>query len=75
MVHFAIVPINRQPDMGFWVKADTPEEARRLISLNVPGMEQATSTAFARCDEDQTYVPAYGVIVEGTGRTFTVKRR
>ncbi|CAH2397682.1 hypothetical protein MES5069_180038 [Mesorhizobium escarrei] len=74
-VHFLVVPVNRQPDMGFWLQADSPEEARRLVSLNVPQMEYATNEGYATCEQDQTHSPPYGVIVEGSGRTFTIKKR
>jgi hypothetical protein len=75
LVHFVVVPINRQPDMGFWIQADSPEEARRLVALNVPNMENAEHPSFAQCGEDQTYTPPYGVIIEGSGRTYTVEKR
>ena len=74
-VHFVVTPINRYPNEGFWVDAADPEEARRLVSLNVAGMEQAVSHAFAFCEPDQTYTPPFGVIFEGSGRTYTVEKR
>jgi len=74
-VQFVVVPINRQPDMGFWLQADSPEEARRLVSLNVPDMESAVDASFAYCATDQTHSPEYGAILEGARRTYTITRR
>ena len=74
-MHFIVVPIGRHPDMGFWLQAATPEEARRLVSLNVPHMEDAIHTSFATCAEDHIHSPGYGVIVGGSGRTYTITRR
>jgi hypothetical protein len=72
---FRVVPIGRNPKFGFWVRAETAEEARLLVSLNVPEMAAVTNPSLAACDPDQTYSPGHGVIIEGSGRTYTITRR
>jgi hypothetical protein len=72
---FVVVPVNRRSDMGFWVQADNADEARLLVSLNVPGMENAVNQLFASCERDDRYSPGYGTITGGTGRTYTIIRR
>jgi len=74
-MRFIVVPINARPEMGFWLQADSTEEARRLVSLNVPLMGRAVESNFATCEEDQVHLPGYGVIVGGSGRTYTITRR
>ena len=72
---FVVVPVNRQFDPGYWVQAADADEARLLVSLNVPGMEDAVSLMFASCERDDRYAPAFGAITGGTGRTYTITRR
>lgn len=74
-MHFLVVPLNRRSDMGFWVQANDADEARLLVSLNVPGMENAVSQMFASCEQDDRYSPGYGAITSGTGQTYTITRR
>jgi hypothetical protein len=74
-VNFVVVPIGRQPSFGFWLQADSAQEARRLVALNVPSMGSAGNPDLAECRPDQTYSPGYGAIVQGTGRTYTITRR
>jgi hypothetical protein len=74
-VHFVVVPIGRQLGFGFWLQANSAEEARRLVALNVPSMASAGNPDLAECRPDQTYSAGYGVIVQGTGRTYTITRR
>lgn len=72
---FVVVPTGRNPKFGFWLQADSAEEARRLVSLNVPEMSGVTNPSHAACGPDQTYSPGYGVIIEGSGRSYTITRR
>jgi hypothetical protein len=74
-MHFLVVPVNRRPGMGFWVQADDADEARLLVSLNVPGMENAVSLMFASCEQDDSYSPGYGTITGGAGQSYTITRR
>lgn len=74
-MNFVVVPIGRSPAAGFWLQAETSEEARKLVSLNVPDMGRVTEAGYAECRPDQTYSPMHGVIVEGYGRTYTITRR
>lgn len=74
-MNFIVVPINRGSDMGFWVQAHNAIEARLLVSLNIPGMAESISDAFASCEEDHRYSPEYGAITCGSGRTYTITRR
>jgi hypothetical protein len=61
--------------MGFWVQAADANEARLLVSLNVPGMSGAVNLAFASCERNDRYSPGFGAITGGDGRTYTVTRR
>ena len=72
---FIVAPINKLSDMGFWVQAADADEARLLVSLNVPGMESAENQLFARCEPDERYSPGHGAITGGNGRTYTITRR
>ena len=72
---FMVVPVNRRSDMGYWVQADSENQARLLVSLNVPGMEHAVSSIFADCEPDERFSPGYGAITGGSGQTFTITRR
>jgi hypothetical protein len=74
-VLFVVVPIGRQPKFGYWLQAENAEEARKLVSLNVPEMETVTNLGLAECGPDQTHSPGYGVIFAGSGRTYTITRR
>lgn len=65
---FIVVPVNGKSDMGFWVQADNANEARLLVSLNVPGRENAVSPIFASCDQDERFSPEYGAIIGGSGQ-------
>lgn len=72
---FVVVPVGRNPIFGFWVKAADAEEARRLVALNVPDMAEVTDPNHAQCGPDETYSPIHGVILEGSGRSYTITRR
>jgi len=74
-VHFVVVPIGRSLKFGFWLQAEDAEEARKLVSLNVPEMSGVTNPILAGCSLDQTYSPGYGSIIEGSGRSYTITRR
>ena len=72
---FVVVPVGRNPKFGFWLQAGDEEEARTLVSLNVPNMASVTNPAFAQCNPDDTHRPMHGLIFEGSGRSFTITRR
>jgi hypothetical protein len=72
---FVVVPVNRRSGMGFWVQAADPDEARLLVSLNVPGMESAVNQISASCERDDRYSPGFGAITGGDGQTYTITRR
>jgi hypothetical protein len=74
-MHFVVVPVNRRSDMGYWVQAADADEARLLVSLNVPGMENAIDQVFANCERDDRYSPGFGAITGGAGKTYTITRR
>jgi hypothetical protein len=74
-VHFVVVPNARQYEMGLWIDAADQQEARRLIARNVPGCENVTKEGYATCVPDNRFTPPYGVIVDGSGQTFTVSQR
>jgi hypothetical protein len=74
-MNFVVVPIDRQPSLGFWLQADSAEEARRLVALNVPDMSSTGIHDIAECWPDETYSPRYGAIIEGTVRTHIITRR
>jgi hypothetical protein len=74
-MHFVVVPKGRSRKFGFWLRAESAEEARRLVSLNVPEMGSVTNPDAAECSPDETYAPMHGVIVEGFGRSYTITRR
>ena len=74
-MHFVLIPVGTQLGCGFWLQADTPEEARRLVALNVPSMSSAGNPDLVECRPDQTHAPEYGAIVQGSGRTYTITRR
>jgi hypothetical protein len=73
-MNFVVVPIGRQPSFGFWLQADSAEEARGLVALNVPSISSAAIPDFD-CLPDETYSPQYGAIKQGTVRTYTITRR
>lgn len=75
VMNFVVVPVGRNPKFGFWVQAEDAEEARKLVSLNVPEMAGVTIPDHAQCNPDQTYSPIHGVIFEGSGRSYTITRR
>jgi hypothetical protein len=74
-MHFLVVPANRPSGVGFWVQADDADEARLLVSLNVPGMENSLSLMFASCEQDDSFSPGYGTITGGAGQSYTIRRR
>jgi hypothetical protein len=74
-MNFVVVPIGRQPSFGFWLQADSADEARRLVALNVPDMGSASIPDLVDCWPDETYSPRYGAIIEGTVRTYVITRR
>ncbi|MAN79694.1 MAG: hypothetical protein CMF64_04810, partial [Magnetovibrio sp.] len=45
---------------SFWVKASSSEEARKLITLNVPDAANATESSQYRCEEDDQKSPPHG---------------
>jgi hypothetical protein len=73
--NFVVVPTGRRPEFGFWLQAESSEEARKLVSLNVPNMGGVTGPSSAECSTNQTYTPMHGVIIEGFGRSYTITRR
>jgi hypothetical protein len=74
-MNFVVVPMGRNRKFGFWLRAESAEEARRLVSLNVPEMSGVTNPDAAECSPDETYSPMHGVIFEGFGRSYTITRR
>jgi hypothetical protein len=74
-MNFLVVPVGRNPKFGFWLQAGDAEEARKLVSLNVPEMAGVTNPALARCTPDETHSPMHGLIFEGSGRSYTITRR
>jgi len=74
-MNFVVVPMGRQPSFGFWLQADSADEARRLVALNIPDMGTTGVPDSAGCWPDTTYAPQYGAIIEGTVRTYTITRR
>jgi hypothetical protein len=74
-MNFLVVPIGRNPKFGFWLQAANAEEARMLVSLNVPEMGSVTNPGHAACGPDETYSPMHGAIFEGSGRSYTITRR
>lgn len=72
---FVVVPVGRNQKFGFWLQAGNPQEARRLVSLNVPGMAGVTNADLAQCTPDDTHSPMHGLIFEGSGRSYTITRR
>ena len=74
-VNFVVIPIGRNPKFGFWLQAADSGEARKLVSLNVPGMAGVTDLKLAHCTRDDSYSPMHGVILEGSGRSYTITRR
>ena len=75
LVNYVVFLAGRDIGSGFWVQADSVQEARRLIALNVPSMGNARSANLTECRLDQTYSPGYGAIIQATGRTYTITRR
>lgn len=74
-MHFLVAPVRGRSGAGFWVQATNADEARLLVSLNVPGMESAGDRLFATCEPDDAYLPLYGAIIGGAGQTYTITRR
>ena len=74
-MNFVVVPIGRNRKFGFWLQAESAEEARKLVSLNVPEMGSVTNPDSAECGPDGTYSPTHGMIFEGSGRSYTITRR
>ncbi len=74
-MYFVVAPVGGRQSAAFWVKADNADEARLLVSLNVPGMESARDSSFASCEPDETNLPLYGSIIGGSGHTYTITRR
>jgi hypothetical protein len=74
-MNFVVVPIGRNRKFGFWLQAESAEEARKLVSLNVPEMGSVTDPDSAECGRDETCSPMHGVILEGSGRSYTITRR
>ena len=74
-MNFVVVPRDRNRKFGFWLRAESAEEARKLVSLNVPEMGSVTNPDAADCRPDETHTPVHGVIVEGSGRSYTITRR
>jgi len=74
-MNFVVVPLGGHPSFGFWLQADSAEEARRLVALNVPCVSSPDIRNLAECWPDETYCPPYGAIKHGTVRTYTITRR
>ena len=60
---------------SFWVKASSSEEARKLITLNVPDAPNATEASQYRCEEDDQKSPPHGLIYHQQGRPITITKR
>lgn|GEM_PF-1483582 len=60
---------------SFWVKASSSEEARKLITLNVPDAANAAEASQYRCEEDDQKSPPHGLIYHQQGRPITITRR
>ena len=60
---------------SFWVKASSSEEARKLITLNVPDAPNAAEASQYRCEEDDQKSPPHGLIYHQAGRPITITRR
>jgi hypothetical protein len=74
-MNYLVVSVGRNRKFGFWLRVESAEEARKLVSLNVPEMASVTNLDAAECGPDETYSPMHGVIVEGSGRSYTITRR
>jgi hypothetical protein len=56
----------------FWVLARSEADAKRLVALNVPGMEDHGGRL--DCAVDSKFNLCENVIISGGGKTFTVSR-
>ena len=74
-MNFVVIPTGRNLKFGFWLQAGDADEARRLVALNVPGMADVTNSDLAQCNRDDTHSPMHGLIIEGSGRSYTITRR
>lgn len=72
---YVVLLAGRSVGSGYWVQADSADEARRLVALNIPGMGMARDPDFAECRADQTYAAGYGTILQASNRSYTITRR
>lgn len=75
MPHFCLSP--RHPFDGdtYWVLAETPGEARRLVARNVPEATAAQTEARFACVRDTLKTPPDGLIFCRLQGPVTIKRR
>ncbi|HMR29755.1 MAG TPA: hypothetical protein PKA13_02550 [Geminicoccaceae bacterium] len=76
MPHYHVWSIEDSYRESYWVLADSEEQARRLVALNVDGdAATATDPKRYRCTLSDERNPPFGVIYRGMGGTFTIERR
>ena len=75
MPRYLVIPVGGAHTDGLWVTADTEEQARRLVSLNVPDAAEAIDWKRYDCRTDETYYTGPGVILKGSAETFTIHKR
>lgn len=73
--HYILFRPQEVNDDEWWVLADSPEQARRLVALNVPEAAQAEDLKVFDCVQNANKGPPPGVIYSKLNGTFTIKRR
>jgi hypothetical protein len=73
-VRFRVARVDDNHSDQFWVVADTQEEARRLVALNVMHARDAIDPAqYDRAPSEDYHVPV-GVILSRSGQAFPVRQ-
>ena len=73
MPTFCILPRDDDDADRYWLRADSPEEARRLVALNVD--DDAGNADLFDCVMNATKAPPEGVIYRRFGGTITIAKR
>ena len=60
------------PMQTYWVLAESPDEARTLVALNVASAAAARDEALFDCLVDDTRTPPVGMIHSDSGEAFMV---
>lgn len=69
---YCVWPLADAQGAAWWVRADSPREARQLVALNVPEARHAQNATTFGCARDDGELPPDGVICSALREVETV---